>query len=507
MAEFLAITFDTADQAEAALRSIRALQSSGQIGLEDTAVVRKDADGKVTIHNEASSGTETGAVVGAVLGGLLFVVFPVAARRRRRGRRRPGRPGRGARDRRRVRQGGRRRPAGRRLRAVPPDQERRQPGPAGRGPAPVSRAGPPDLAATTRSRPRWTSRCAESGPRPGPWPTDHRPARSAASRIIGVPWPTDRATTSRPRSPTRTTSRACTRSTRSSGPTRSPAGTGWLGDDTRFLTGTDEHSINIAQAALDEGRPTRDFVDEKVAMFKTAEDALGDRARPVHPDDRSGPRPGGPGDGPPRSCQRRHLPRDVRGLVLPERGVPQRDRRRRDRARHDLPEPSRGAAPVADRAELVLPAVGLPGAPRAPLRRAPRLRPARVPAQRDARLHPRRSRGLLDQSRADARRLGDPVPDRRERRDGTARGRFVGSRRPARSTSGTTRSSTTSRAPASPTTARRSTTGGRPTCTSSARTSPGSTRSSGRPCCGAPGSRRRARSGSTAGCWRPAANG
>jgi methionyl-tRNA synthetase len=46
------------------------------------------------------------------------------------------------------------------------------------------------------------------------------------------------------------------------------------GDDTRFLTGTDEHSINIAQAALDEGRPTREFVDEKVALFKAAEDAL-----------------------------------------------------------------------------------------------------------------------------------------------------------------------------------------------------------------------------------------
>ena len=47
-----------------------------------------------------------------------------------------------------------------------------------------------------------------------------------------------------------------------------------LGDDTRFLTGTDEHSINIAQAAVDEGRPTREFVDEKVALFKTAEAAL-----------------------------------------------------------------------------------------------------------------------------------------------------------------------------------------------------------------------------------------
>ena len=46
------------------------------------------------------------------------------------------------------------------------------------------------------------------------------------------------------------------------------------GDDTRFLTGTDEHSINIAQAALDEGRTAREFVDEKVGYFKAAEAAL-----------------------------------------------------------------------------------------------------------------------------------------------------------------------------------------------------------------------------------------
>jgi len=78
MADFLAVTFDGADDAEAALRSIRSIEGAGRIKLEDTAVVRKDADGKVTIHNEASSSTETGAVIGAVLGGLLFVVFPVA---------------------------------------------------------------------------------------------------------------------------------------------------------------------------------------------------------------------------------------------------------------------------------------------------------------------------------------------------------------------------------------------------------------------------------------------
>ena len=93
------------------------------------------------------------------------------------------------------------------------------------------------------------------------------------------------------------------------------------GDDTRFLTGTDEHSVNIAMQAAAEGRPPRDFVDEKVALFKAAEDALLDQPGPVHPHDRPGPRPGRPGDGPPGPCQRRHLPRHLRGLVLPERGL------------------------------------------------------------------------------------------------------------------------------------------------------------------------------------------
>jgi uncharacterized membrane protein len=79
MSDFLAVTFDGADDAAAALRSIRGLEHADKVGLEDTAVVRKDADGKVTIHNEMSSGTETGAVVGAVLGGLVLAVFPVVA--------------------------------------------------------------------------------------------------------------------------------------------------------------------------------------------------------------------------------------------------------------------------------------------------------------------------------------------------------------------------------------------------------------------------------------------
>jgi len=46
------------------------------------------------------------------------------------------------------------------------------------------------------------------------------------------------------------------------------------GDDTRFLTGTDEHSVNIAQKAAEAGVTPREFVDEKVGLFRAAEDAL-----------------------------------------------------------------------------------------------------------------------------------------------------------------------------------------------------------------------------------------
>lgn len=77
MSDLVAITFPDEEQARRALGSIRALEHEGRLGVEDTAVVTKDADGKVHVKNEAGSGTETGAVVGAVLGSLLFFVFPV----------------------------------------------------------------------------------------------------------------------------------------------------------------------------------------------------------------------------------------------------------------------------------------------------------------------------------------------------------------------------------------------------------------------------------------------
>jgi methionyl-tRNA synthetase len=47
-----------------------------------------------------------------------------------------------------------------------------------------------------------------------------------------------------------------------------------LGDDTRFLTGTDEHSVNISQRAAEEGMSPRAFVDEKVELFRSSEQLL-----------------------------------------------------------------------------------------------------------------------------------------------------------------------------------------------------------------------------------------
>ena len=143
MGQFLAVTFTGADDAEAALQSIRSVEHAGKLGLEDTAVVRKDAEGKVTFHNEASTGTETGAVIGAVLGGLLFFVFPVGRGRRRRRRRRHRSVSR-ARDRRRfVKEVGEGLPAGGSALFL---QLKTQRSGTGQGhPRPVPRQGLPDL--------------------------------------------------------------------------------------------------------------------------------------------------------------------------------------------------------------------------------------------------------------------------------------------------------------------------------------------------------------------------
>jgi uncharacterized membrane protein len=59
--DLIVIQFDDAAKASAALQAIREQQKANQIHLNDTAIIRKDADGKVHKVNEVSSATEVGA--------------------------------------------------------------------------------------------------------------------------------------------------------------------------------------------------------------------------------------------------------------------------------------------------------------------------------------------------------------------------------------------------------------------------------------------------------------
>ena len=78
MSRIVVIAFDTEDQAREALATLRSVEKQGEIHFEDTAVVTHREDGTFDVKNEASSATEAGAVVGALIGGVVFVIFPIA---------------------------------------------------------------------------------------------------------------------------------------------------------------------------------------------------------------------------------------------------------------------------------------------------------------------------------------------------------------------------------------------------------------------------------------------
>ena len=78
MSDLVVVTFSTQDAGMAALKHIREVEGATGLHLNDTAVIEKDADGKIHRRSEVSSGTEAGAVGGGILGLLLgFVFFPV----------------------------------------------------------------------------------------------------------------------------------------------------------------------------------------------------------------------------------------------------------------------------------------------------------------------------------------------------------------------------------------------------------------------------------------------
>lgn len=78
MNDLLVVAFDHFDDARTAMASLRSLERGGRIQFEDTALVQRDPDGTAHVRNEVSGTTEKAAAIGAVLGGLVTFVFPLA---------------------------------------------------------------------------------------------------------------------------------------------------------------------------------------------------------------------------------------------------------------------------------------------------------------------------------------------------------------------------------------------------------------------------------------------
>jgi len=78
MNQLIVIAFDHFDDARKAMAALRALERDGQVAFEDTALIERDPDGTAHVRNEVSGTTETAAAIGALIGGLVTFVFPLA---------------------------------------------------------------------------------------------------------------------------------------------------------------------------------------------------------------------------------------------------------------------------------------------------------------------------------------------------------------------------------------------------------------------------------------------
>ena len=79
MSNLIAVVFENSEDASKVKKTISSMKGAGYISTDDSAVVIKVADGKISIKNEMDRGVKVGAVGGGFLGLLLSsVFFPVA---------------------------------------------------------------------------------------------------------------------------------------------------------------------------------------------------------------------------------------------------------------------------------------------------------------------------------------------------------------------------------------------------------------------------------------------
>lgn len=77
MQHILVIAFDNPTEAQQVATTFLDLKKGGALGISDMRVVVKDADGKISVQDEAGHPIAWSAVAGGILGGLLFFLVPV----------------------------------------------------------------------------------------------------------------------------------------------------------------------------------------------------------------------------------------------------------------------------------------------------------------------------------------------------------------------------------------------------------------------------------------------